>query len=239
MTLTRLLPRVLAAIAFMVVTAPCAAPQDLSQRDVADLFARASPSLVQIHVDAFTPSNGDQRASTSPQICSGFVIDAAAGVVVTATCDASKGEHVQAQVGSGQTSAATFVGRDDTSGVAVYRIASDHLTALPWANVAPRTGQQIALLGYAYGLGPLVSTGLISGQNIRVGEYPLRVMFVDTLMSRGMAGAPVTNLSGEVVGMVCAMYGTTTVAGRTYGAVLPADDVRRIVASILEAHHAR
>lgn len=214
--------------------------QDLASRGAADLYDRISPSVVQIHVAGFTANPGDRRhESRAPQFCSAFIIDAAAGLVVTATCDASHGDGVEVTFARGPAREATFVGKDEATGIALYRIPTEGVAALEWADTRSRTGEPIITIGYGYGLGPLVSTGLIAGQDLQVDAYPLSVMFVDVITPRGMAGAPVVNLSGEVVGMICAVYGSATGTNRAYGAVVPTADIRRVVASILAANAAR
>jgi serine protease Do len=202
-------------------------------------FLQVSPSVVEVRINATQsgdeidvyrddPSEGRE---TRPQICSGFPIDAE--IVVTADCDPVPGAEIDVRIASGARVDATFVGRDEVSGLRVYRVASGHLVPLHWARVEPRTGEWTAVVGYAFGLGPIISTGVVSSDDLRLARYPFGVMFIDVAAEKGMQGAAVTNLSGEVVGVVSGRYASQTGGSRGYAVAIPAAEVRRIVEAIV------
>lgn len=190
----------------------------------ASAFDAIRPSLVQIRIDT---------EGVSPQVCSAFAVDLAPNVVVSANCVAEASSRSIALLASGRTVEATYLGLDEQTGLVAFRIA-ENIAPVRWANADPQVAEHIVVAGYAYELGPLVSNGIVAGQNLRINRYPVGVMFLDVPIFSGTAGAPVASTAGEVIGIICGVYGTRTETNRGYGVAIHAADARRIVQSILE-----
>jgi|GEM_PF-2988588 len=196
----------------------------IQQSAEAAAFTAIRSSLVQIRIDT---------EGVTPQVCSAFAVDAAPNIVVSANCVAETSSRSTALLPSGQTTEATYLGLDEQTGLVAFRIA-ESVPPVRWANMAPQIAESVVVVGFAYELGPLVSNGIVAGHNLRINRYPVGVMFLDVPVFSGMAGAPVANTAGEVIGVICGVYGTRTETNRGYGVAIQAADAQRIVQTILE-----
>jgi S1-C subfamily serine protease len=108
----------------------------------------------------------------------------------------------------GRTFAASVVGRDTSSDLAVLRVTANNLPTLPFANQSGlRVGQWVVAIGNALDLpgGPTVTVGVISALERSIEEpngVELQdVVQTDAAINPGNSGGPLLNLAGEIVGI--------------------------------------
>jgi serine protease Do len=147
----------------------------------------------------------------------GFIIRAN-GIIVTNQHVVANAERVMVTLPDGSDLAATVLGEDPITDIAVLRVRRDRL---PTVTLGQSTdlmiGEWVVALGnpYAYLLGnaePTVTVGVVSatGRNIlpggdQTGLY-LDMIQTDAAINPGNSGGPLTNALGEVVGVNSSIF---------------------------------
>lgn len=156
-----------------------------------------------------------------------------AGAVVTTADAVDDGGGVTLHLSGGGAAAATLVGRDPSTNLAVLRLDDAGAAAVPPATWAPardlKVGHLVLTMGRP-GRGPRATLGMVSGLG---GEWrtPLgstvdRYVEVDGAFPKGFSGGALVDLSGAVVGL--------NVAGLIHEPVtLPFETVQRVVEDLL------
>lgn len=164
---------------------------------------------------------------------SGFVIDAGRGLILTAAHIVAGDEPLTLVLPDGSERPAERVGVDPDGGIAVLRSEGLGLPELPLATRQARTGEATLVVGWMIPLRTILATeGMVTGAvpagTITSSQAPPSVAYVvldNLLPNGGFGGSPVVDRSGEVLGLISALY------GRDYGRdaltlVIPAADLR-------------
>jgi len=169
-----------------------------------------------------------QQFRRRPTRGSGLVIEAKGdrGLVVAPHAVVEGAEAAFVTLPDGRQLAAKILGSDATSGLACLEVRGPKLPAVKLAKAdALRVGDWVLAVG-----GPAtanaVTIGIVSTKR-RPGEGPLagtEVYAADINLPEGMAGGPVVNLKGEVVGIAAPPPRRGTLA-----AIVPVDSVRSII----------
>ena len=142
---------------------------------------------------------------------SGFVIDPS-GYVVTNNHVVGEAEEIRVIFPDNTHYAATLVGRDAKTDLALLKIKADKpLPSVTFGDSdAMRVGDWVIAVGNPYGLGGSVSAGIVSarGRNINAGPFDDFIQ-TDAAINRGNSGGPLFNVKGEVVGINSAIYSPT------------------------------
>ena len=151
--------------------------------------------------------NPPRRSNTS--VGSGFVISED-GYVVTNNHVVEDEESVTVIFDDGQEYAATVVGTDDKTDLALLKIedADGHdFTYVKFAESEPRVGDWVVAVGNPFGLGGTVTAGIISAHGRQIGAGPYDdFLQIDAAVNRGNSGGPAFNFKGEVVGVNTAIF---------------------------------
>jgi putative serine protease PepD len=207
-----LLAGVVAAVALLLVlgdddgvTASAA-----SAERIPGVIARVTPSTVLVE-----SLRGGRRTGTG----SGWVLDAAAGLVVTNVHVLNQGDTVEVAAG-GRRRSAQVVAAAQCEDVALLRVADR--AGLRSARLATagtvRQGEWVVALGFggdaAPGDEPTATSGVVSSTqtDLRDGgpDVPdlLGALRTDTALNPGNSGGPLVDLDGAVVGMNAAVVST-------------------------------
>ena len=196
--------------------------------EFARLARGARPSVVQVKV-----SGGRELGEAS-----GFVF-AADGVIVTNAHVVSGADTVLVRMADKREFAATVLGADLVTDVAVLRIAATRLPPLPLGNPAQlRAGDWVLAIGSPFGFDNTVTAGVVSALQREVpGQEAVRFIQTDVPINPGGSGSPLMNRRGEVVGLNAQIY---SLSGGYDGLsfAIPIDVVRQVAGQIVATGHA-
>ena len=219
-----------------LLSPPTAADGALS---FADLVERVSPSVVSVMVERrverpqmpsqleeffrfrFGQPDGDEGFGgrnpfgDGPQTMeaqgSGFFIDGD-GHIVTNNHVIEGAERIEVRLADGATRAATLVGADPATDLAVLKVDAPRGQAfVQFADdVNLRVGDWVLAVGNPFGLSGTVTSGIVSaiGGQGRDAQF-LDFIQIDAPINRGNSGGPTFDLKGRVVGVNTAIYSTT------------------------------
>jgi serine protease DegQ len=177
-----------------------------------------------------------ERKRESSSLGSGVIVDARAGLVLTNHHVIDKADEIQVTLKDGRKLKAKLVGSDPETDIAVLRMPSERLTALPIANSDElRVGDFVVAIGNPFGLGQTVTSGIVSALG-RTGlgiEGYENFIQTDASINPGNSGGPLVNLRGELVGINTAILAPS--GGNVgIGFAIPANMANAIKEQILE-----
>lgn len=219
-----------------------APPVDAAAHDFSLVADRVGRSVVNISRippelstlgDTFPDSSGHAITELNRRnLGSGFIVHSQ-GYILTSSRVAYAGVEFVVKMSDRRTEPAVVVGADPASGIAVLKIDSEGLPALPLADSdTVAVGDWVAAFGSPFGLEQSMTAGIVSakGRIFRFGHTE-EYLQTDAAINPGDSGGPVVNLRGEVIGI------STTIQGRNYaglGFAIPAATVRRVYHRILK-----
>ena len=102
--------------------------------------------------------------------------------------------------------AATLVGSDTASDVAIVRIDASGLTAVMTGNAEELSvGEWVMAIGSPFGLENTVTSGIVSAKHRDIGDLNTFIQ-TDVAINPGNSGGPLINMRGEVVGINSQIY---------------------------------
>ena len=192
---------------------------------LAPVLERVTPSVVNIYTqtrvrirsplldDPFfrrffnVPDAPRERVSQS--LGSGVIVDAEQGYVLTNNHVIAGATEISVTLSDGRTFQAEVIGTDPDTDLAMIRIPSDDLRALPLADSnSLRVGDFVVAVGNPFGLGQTVTSGIVSALG-RAGFRGLEFQnFIqtDASINPGNSGGALINLRGELVGINSAIF---------------------------------
>ena len=199
-----------------------------------DLFAGANPAVVAINTRT-TGRNAFGRTVTLPAAGSGFIISDD-GYIVTNNHVIDGAESISVLLHDGSKHAATLVGRDPTSDIAVLKIDAKDLSYLTWGDSdALLVGEQVAAIGNPLGeFANSMTVGYISAldREINIDGNPRHMLQTDAAVNSGNSGGPLINLKGRVIGIVSAKSSGMNVEG--LGFAIPSSVAKGIVELLIK-----
>ena len=165
------------------------------QGDVAAIYEAASPAVVSIRTGGGSGT--------------GFVVDAAAGTIVTNAHVVGNADEVQVQFADERTATAKVRGVDRSSDLAVLEVDpgdTGRLHALELADsTTVRTGQLAVAIGSPFGLPQTATAGIVSGTGRHIqapdGFQIDSVIQTDAPINPGNSGGPLLDAAGRVIGV--------------------------------------
>lgn len=223
-----------------VVNAQIMAGQSGMGAGFGDVAARLEPAVVAISAKTTArgaPRNRAHQGSGGSASGSGFVVDGS-GVIVTNNHVIEGADSFEVIFADGRILAASLVGRDAETDLAVLKISgAPRLASVAWGNSdAARIGDWAIAIGSPFGLGNSLSVGVISGRNrdLQAGRYD-DFLQTDAAINRGNSGGPLFNARGEVIGVNTAIVSPGGAQGGSVGVgfAIPSNQARKIVSDIL------
>lgn len=202
-------------------------PQVLSQEDIDNAVKHALqtvplpspaafgyeqiiPSVVLVR-SFITPRDKTGKVMPEEQLGSGTgVVIVDKGIILTNLHVVQKADRLEVTFMDGLTSTAHVTGvqaKDDLAVLQAHKIPDD-LTAAALASTADlKPGDMVAAVGFPFGIGPSVSSGVVSGlkrqfKSPESGEELTNLIQFDAAANPGNSGGPLVNSQGEVVGIV-------------------------------------
>ena len=208
-----------------------------SERTAIDIFARVSPSVVQV-AGARASFSGLEQGQTSGQTGTGFIWDAAGHVVTNNHVVEGAGQLV-VRLSTGQVLRAQAIGTAPSYDLAVLRIERGSAIARPVAigsSANLEVGQSAFAIGNPFGLDGSLTTGVISALKRRLptggGHWVSNAIQTDAAVNPGNSGGPLLDSSGRVIGVTTAILSPSgTNSG--IGFAIPIDVVNRVVPELI------
>jgi serine protease Do len=191
--------------------------------------------------DFFDEFFKDRQGGGGPQqvqsLGSGFVVDAAEGIVVTNNHVIADADEIEVNFSDGSKLKAELVGTDTKTDIAVLKVdpSLKKLTAVKLGDSDKmRIGDWVMAIGNPFGLGGTVTVGIISARNrdIDAGPYDDFIQ-TDAAINRGNSGGPLFNMYGEVVGINTAIISPSG-GSIGIGFSIPAEMAIGVVAQLRE-----
>lgn len=170
---------------------------------------------------------------------SGFVLDRN-GHIVTNNHVIAEADDLMVRLSDGLELAATVVGTDPQTDLAVIRVDADQASgrlhpARLGNSDALRVGRWVMAAGNPFALDETVTAGIVSGigrAGLRITDYEEFIQ-TDAAINQGNSGGPLINLSGEVVGINTAILSRTGgFAG--VGFAIPINLARPVIRALIE-----
>jgi serine protease Do len=187
-------------------------------RTIADVAAKVTPSVVSIFserdvqgravhgdpaFDLYFGHLGDRSRRSERSLGSGVIISAD-GVIITNNHVVAQAGKIRVALTDGRELAATVVGTDPESDVAVLRVNARNLPAITLADSArARIGDLVLAIGNPFGIGQTVTMGIISATgraNIGITDYEDFIQ-TDAAINPGNSGGPLVDMNGRLIGI--------------------------------------
>ena len=204
------------ALALVALAAPpawtrAAAPVWTEQPVAVSPSTVPAPNWVEL-AKAVKPAvvNVTGRRDTGRGMGSGFIINAD-GYVVTNNHVVEGAEKVQVRLSDGRDLAATVVGLDPKTDLALLKVDGRGLPVIALGDSAAlQVGEPVMAIGNPFGLQQTVTTGIVSatGRVIGAGPYDDFVQ-TDAPINPGNSGGPLVNARGQVVGINSIIFSRT------------------------------
>jgi serine protease Do len=139
---------------------------------------------------------------------SGFIIDTS-GHILTNNHVVEKAEEIEVTLKDDTTYAATVVGKDHKTDLALIKIdTKKQLTPLPLGDSQKvAVGDWVVAVGSPFGLGNTVTAGIVSAKFRRIGASAYDDFIqTDASINPGNSGGPLLNSHGEVIGINTAIF---------------------------------
>jgi len=151
----------------------------------------------------FDVPNQPQRRETQ-SLGSGVVVDAQQGYIVTNNHVIEHAEEITVTLRDGRSLNAKLVGTDPDADIAVIKVPSEKLLALPLADSELlRVGDFVVAIGNPFGLGQTVTSGIVSAlgrSGLGIEGYEDFIQ-TDASINPGNSGGALVNLRGQLIGI--------------------------------------
>ena len=156
---------------------------------------------------------GGQNSRKAQSLGSGFVIDAAEGIIITNNHVIADADEITANFTDGSKLVAKLIGTDPKTDIAVLKVEpkGKTLKAVKFGDSdKARIGDWVMAIGNPFGLGGTVTVGIISARNRNIDSGPYdRFIQTDAAINRGNSGGPLFNMDGDVIGINSAIISPT------------------------------
>jgi len=184
---------------------------DENAMTVAQIYQKVAPSVVGIEISS---QMGGGTGSGVVMTTDGYILTNAHVV--------DDAMNIQVYLYDGSEYAATLVGSDEATDIAVIKVDATNLPAATFGNSDTlQIGEDVVAIGNPLGLDLsfTVTRGIVSAlnRNIAVGGYAMTLVQTDAAINPGNSGGPLINCYGEVIGITSAKimsdYSASTVEG--------------------------
>jgi serine protease Do len=203
----------------------------------ADVVSKANPGVVTVVATRAILAGEDAGAGETVQggrvqrgTGAGFVIDPE-GLIVTNQHVVANADRIRVKLHDGRTQAATVMGADNATDLALLKIAANDLTPLHLGDSdAIRVGDSVIAIGNPLEYERSVTAGIVSALGRKVYEAEPFESFIqtDAAINRGNSGGPLLNKRAEVIGVNTVIRSD----GRGISFAVPSNVAKRVVAQL-------
>jgi S1-C subfamily serine protease len=187
--------------------------------EMAAAVEKAAKSIVSVDARNHVPATG--------------IVWSADGEILTADHILQRDENINVTLPDGTTQAATVVGRDPSSDLALLKVNATGLTPAEWAE-SVKVGNLVFAVGRPEGV--MASLGIVSavggpvhGRRRQIEAY----VQTDVIMYPGFSGGPLVDASGRVAGI------NSSALGRDAALALPLSAVKLVIDAIRQHGHVK
>ncbi len=170
---------------------------------------------------------------------SGFIIDAAKGLVMTNYHVIQNATRVEIAISDGSSQSAKFVGADPENDLALLQFAKipEHLQQIELGDSSGvEVGQSVFAIGNPFGLERTLTVGIISSLN-RVfrspsGKLMKGLIQTDAAINPGNSGGPLIDGDGRVIGINTAILSQSGDSAGI-GFAVPASAIKRVIPQLI------
>jgi S1-C subfamily serine protease len=167
---------------------------------MAPIIQGVTPGVVSIS----TVMSEEADGTTVGGIGSGVIIDAEKGLILTNDHVIADAQSMSIILSDKRRYAASILGQDSETDLALLRITAEDLTALPISmSDDVMVGDLVIAVGNPFGLSHSVSTGIVSAIG-RTDDNPLGysdLIQTDAAINPGNSGGALVNSAGELIGI--------------------------------------
>jgi putative serine protease PepD len=218
-------------------TSPAASTAASSgQTSLAGMIDAAMDSIVSVRTLSYGGPFGQQVSGQG----SGVVIRDD-GIILTNAHVIEGASDIQVtSAGGGETSDATVIGSDVAHDIAILKVVSRGLNAIPLGSSQDlKLGDEVVALGYPLGLGTTATRGIVSGldRTIAVGDGPYGarelsgLLQTDAAINPGNSGGALLDSNGRLVGINTAAASAS--AAENIGFAVAIDEALPIIQNLL------
>jgi serine protease Do len=234
-----------AALAFLIGTQAFGSRVPLADFSdaVEELAARSSSAVVQIsvrgrkRVDEESPRRAGYVAESQTK-GSGVIVDAA-GYIITNAHVVDGARSIDISVGAEHKHfAATVIGLDPDTDLAVLKIPGSDFPTLSFANSdTVKQGQIVVALGSPMGLENSLTVGFVSATSRYLrSDNPMFYIQTDASINPGNSGGPLLDIDGKIAGMNT-MIVSQSGGSEGIGLAIPGNTVRKIYEALRRNGH--
>jgi len=166
------------------------------------LFNRFLEQFGQL--DQHSPQNPHNQSRKQTNLGSGVIVNAKKGYVLTNNHVIENADKILVTLKDGRKLSAELIGSDKKTDIALLKVPSKNLTAIPLSNSDQlRVGDFAVAIGNPFGLGQTVTSGIISAlgrTNLGIEGYEDFIQ-TDASINPGNSGGALVNLNGKLIGI--------------------------------------
>jgi serine protease Do len=215
--------------------------------DLPDLVERVLPGVVNISsvnvvqyqgfgMEEFLRFWGIPQEHKQSSLGTGFIIDAAEGLVVTNHHVVESADEVIVTLIDKRQLSARIVGKDPKLDLALLQLRGEDRkvpgqlkAATLGQSESVRIAEPVFAVGNPFGLSHTVTMGIISAKNRTIGLGPFdNFLQTDASINPGNSGGPLFNLKGEVIGINTVIYSRVGQSGGL-GFAIPVSELQKIL----------
>ena len=167
------------------------------------------------------------------------VIVSPTGYVLTNNHVIEGADEIEVKLADGREAAATIVGRDPDTDLAVLKIKLDNLPALSFGDdTKARVGDVVLAIGYPFGVGQTVTQGIVSA----LGRTQLGIntfenfIQTDAAINPGNSGGALVDVYGNLLGINTAIFSRSG-GSLGIGFAVPASTARNVLQQLVASGH--
>lgn len=213
---------------------------DAYSQAVVRAVERVGPSVVSVGMARRAPERWQRRGLPEVRGAGSGLIVAPDGYLLTNSHVVRAADRIEVSLQDGRTLAATTIGDDPHTDLAVIRVPDGGLPVAALGDSSRlRVGQLVVAIGNPLGFQATVTAGVISalGRSLRAqtGRLIANVLQTDAALNPGNSGGPLVDFRGEVVGI-----NTAVIAGsQGISFAIPVNTARWVASQLIREGRVR
>jgi serine protease Do len=207
----------------------------------AEIAQRVNPSVVNVTVieDRLPPGHPSLDSEALPGVPrrgegSGFIVDPS-GYILTNHHVVASPDRIRVRLADKRELAATLVGADPSTDLALLKVSAQGLPALPLGDSDRlRVGEWVCAIGNPYRFDHSVTVGVVSSKGRKIYDPSFDAYIqTDAAINPGNSGGPLVNAAGEAIGISSAV----SLQGQGIGFAVPSNVARDVLRQLRTRGH--